>query len=177
MSTRSEKYYYEKLAKTSRELCIDKNIIKEDTTSLDFVTLQKITNFTGGKLFKDNESFSYFKKLENDSFEVCIGNDIKDDEISLTTLKALALPFYKFKEIENGRVIKLEEVDFISSYPYDSSMPEYFARAFLMPENLYDKVLVNNMTNESKFDIIEVAKEFGIHYMDALARGEDLKKW
>lgn len=177
MSTRSEEYYYEKLARELRKRCVDNNIIKEDTTSLDFTTLQKTTKFVGGRLFKNNEFFSYFKKIENDKFEVCIGNDIEEDEISITVLKAIAIPFYKFKEIENERVIKLEEFDLISSYPYDSSMLEYFAQAFLMPEELYDKALVDNMTKESKFDIIEVAKEFGINYMEVLARGEHLKKW
>lgn len=141
MSIRSEEYYYEKLARELRKRCVDNNIIKEDTTSLDFTTLQKITKFVGGRLFKNNEFFSYFKKIENEM------------------------------------VIKLEEIDLISSYPYDSSMLDYFARAFLMPEELYDKALVNNMTKESKFDIIGVAKEFGINYMEVLARGENLKKW
>lgn len=176
MLTRSQKYYYEKLARETRKRCVDNNIIKEDTTNLDFTSLQEITKFVGGRLFKNNEFFSYFKKIENDSFEICIGYDIKEDEISLTVLKAIAILFYKYDKIENERVIKLEEFDFIFSYPYDSSMLEYFARAFLMPEELYDIALVNNLTNNSKVDIIGVAKGFGIDFMYVLLRGKELNK-
>ena len=52
-----------------------------------------------------------------------------------------------------------------------------FARGFLMPEDLYDKSMVENTTAEGKFDCVEMAKDFGTGYMKVLTRGEDLGKW
>ena len=54
---------------------------------------------------------------------------------------------------------------------------DVFAREFLMPENLYDQSMVENMTEEGRFDCIEMAKDFGTGYMKVLTRGEDLGKW
>ena len=50
-------------------------------SKLDFETLQKIVNFFGGKLFKDDKIDSYYKCNQYDSqFDICIGNDINDEE-------------------------------------------------------------------------------------------------
>ena len=93
--TKSEQYYVSKVAILSRKRCVDNGVMDENTRNLDFESLQDIANHFGGNLFKDENSNSYFKTINNEtSFDICIGNDIKKEDESITILTALGIPFF-----------------------------------------------------------------------------------
>ena len=179
--TKSEQYYASKMAIAARKSCVDGELIDENTRKIDFETLQNIVNNFGGRLFKDENSNSYFKITEDGtSFVICIGNDIKEEDKSITILTALGIPFFDKDKLPDNSIIKISEFGLSEAVSkYDLSYYEilHFAREFLMPENLYDQSMVENMTEEGRFDCIEMAKDFGTGYMKVLTRGEDLGKW
>ena len=93
--TKSEQYYVSKIANLSRKRCVDSEVIDENARKLEFKALQNIVNYFGGNLFKDKNSNSYFKIINNGtSFDICIGNDIKKEDESITILTALGIPFF-----------------------------------------------------------------------------------
>ena len=179
--TKSEQYYASKMAIAARKSCVDGELIDENTRKIDFETLQNIVNNFGGKLFENESSYSYYKHIDKTpNFEICIGNDIKKEDKSITVLTALGIPFFDKDKLPDNCTIKLSEFGLSEAVSkYDLSYYEilHFAREFLMPENLYDQSMVENMTEEGKFDCIEMAKDFGTGYMKVLTRGEDLGKW
>lgn len=52
----------------------------------------------------------------------------------------------------------------------------YFARAVVMPEDLFLRVVVQH-TENGKTNINKIAEVFGINPLDVLARGKDLNIW
>ena len=179
--TKSEQYYASKVAIAARKRCVDGEIINENIRKINFKTLQNIVNNFGGRLFKDENSNSYFKINEDGtSFDICIGNDIKEEDKSITVLTALGLTFFDGEKLNDNSIINISEDGLLNALKeheisYDKIL--LFAREFLMPENLYDQSMVENMTKDGKFDCIEMAKDFGTGYMKVLTRGEDLGKW
>ena len=179
--TKSEQYYVSKVANLSRKRCVDSEVIDENARKLEFETLKNIVNYFGGNLFKDKNSNSYFKIINNGtSFDICIGNDIKKEDESITILTALGIPFFDGDKLTDDFMINISDnglIQALKKYGISYDKILLFARGFLMPENLYDKSMVENTTNDGKFDCIEMAKDFGTGYMKVLTRGEDLGKW
>lgn len=171
-----KKYYASKIAISARKLCVDKKVIDENTKTLNFETLQKIVNIFGGNLFKNGNSPSYYKH-KNSSFDICIGNDVKLEDESLTILMALGIAFFDFEKLSEGCEINISEDKIYDNSVISINEMLWFSREFLMPEKLYDESMIENMTKDGKFDCIGIAEDFGTDYMKVLARGEDLGKW
>lgn len=75
-----EQLYATKIAINARKACVEVRIIDDNVKKLDFETLQKIVNFFGGQLLKDDKINSYYKcKLNESQFDICIGNDINEE--------------------------------------------------------------------------------------------------
>ena len=162
--TKSEQYYVSKIANLSRKRCVDSEVIDENARKLEFETLKNIVNYFGGNLFKDESSNSYFKIINNGtSFDICIGNDIKKEDESITILTALGIPFFDGDKLTDDFMINISDNGLIQA------LKKYGIS--------YDKSMVENTTNDGKFDCIEMAKDFGTGYMKVLTRGEDLGKW
>ena len=173
----SGKYFAIKMAEYARRSCVNNAIIDDDTMCLDFETLKKIVNHFGGNLFKNVNNYSYYVKGK---FDICIGNDIKSEDESITILIALGIAFFGTPDL-NNKEIKINDSDstLINSL-HNTEVLSYccwFSRAFLMPEKLYDKCMVKNTTKDGKFDCIGMSKDFNTGYMKVLTRGEDLDKW
>jgi len=58
----------------------------------------------------------------------------------------------------------------------NSEVIDAFARAFVMPEERFKKVVQECSKNE-KCDIHKVAEKFGVEYFDAYIRGRELNLW
>ena len=185
--TKSEQYYASKLAIAARKSCVDAGILEENDKKLDIDRLSKIVYHFGGLLGIDKESNPYIVKYSNKSFDIVLGNQFQTEEDwPLIVLRGLGIIFLGNDNIINDKTIRIddrcvsndlaaatENVDF--SFLIQGM--DVFAREFLMPENLYDQSMVENMTSDGKFDCIEMAKDFGAGYMKVLTRGEDLGKW
>lgn len=179
--TKSEQYYVSKVAMAARKRCVEGEIIDKNIRKINFETLQNIVNNFGGRLFNNENCDSYFKLNEEcTSFDICIGNDIKEEDQSITVLTALGLTFFDGERLSDNSIINISEdglIDALKEYGISYDKILLFAREFLMPENLYDQSMVENTTKDGKFDCIEMAKDFGTGYMKVLTRGEDLGKW
>lgn len=172
----NEQYYASRVAITARKHCIDNKVIDENTKILNFETLKKIINIFGGNLLKNENTYSYYKH-KNLSFDICIGNDVKDTDESLTILMALGIAFFDNEKLSEGCEINISEDRIYDNDIISLNKLLWFSREFLMPEKLYDESMIDNMTESGKFDCIGIAEDFGTGYMKVLARGEDLGKW
>ena len=171
-----KQYYASKIAITARKLCVDNKVLDENSKSLSFETLQKIVNFFGGNLFKDENNHSYYKHKKS-GFDICVGNDVKTEDESLTILTALAIPFFDNDKLPDDYVIYISDDKIYDDDKISINEILWFSREFLMPENLYDNAMINNMTKTGEFDCIGIANDFNTDYMKVLARGADLGKW
>lgn len=171
-----KQYYASKIAISARKLCVDNKVMDENTKNLNFETLQKIVNIFGGNLFKNEDSYSYYKH-KNSSFDICIGNDVKAEDETLTILMALGIAFFDYEKLSDGYEFNIAEDKIYDNDVISINEILWFSREFLMPEKLYDESMIKNMVNGGKFDCIGIAEDFGTGYMKVLARGEDLGKW
>lgn len=168
MKTRKKKHYLQ-LAHHARETCILSKVIDKDIMKLDCDTLEKIIQFFGGRLIKG--SVSYFKKKNDDEFEICLGEDVNTDERSITVLKGLGCAFAIFYRLKIYTPIRLKDEYFITDFPYPQELlgVYLFSKEFLMPENLYNQSLLKNKDNYE-----EVAQDFDTGYELVLSRRNDL---
>lgn len=175
----AENYYVKKVAETARRFCEDCNVISDSDRLLNREKLSNILSEFGGKLYFNDGDESYFKYINKDSFEVNMGSEIDNEDISITVLTALGIPFFAMEQLSEGMIIKLNNLDIIRTMPGEGtvSMVELFAREFLMPENDFDKCMAENLTDKGTFDCIKIANEYGTGYMKVMTRGYDLGKW
>ncbi len=171
-----KKYYASRMAISARKFCVDNKVIDENTKNLNFEALQKIVNIFGGNLFKNENSYSYYKQ-KNSGFDICIGNDVKVKDESLTILMALAIAFFDYEKLSDDCEINISEDRIYDNHVISIDEILWFSREFLMPEKLYDESMIENMTKGGEFDCIGIANDFGTDYMKVLARGNDLGKW
>ena len=171
-----KQYYASKIAISARKLCVDNKVMDENTKNLNFETLQKIVNIFGGNLFKNEDRYSYYKH-KNSSFDICIGNDVKAEDETLTILMALGIAFFDYEKLSDGYEFNIAEDKIYDNDVISINEILWFSREFLMPEKLYDESMIKNMVDGGKFDCIGIAEDFGTGYMKVLARGEDLGKW
>ena len=92
----AENYYVKKVAETARRFCEDCNVISDSDRLLNREKLSNILSEFGGKLYFNDGDESYFKYINKDSFEVNIGSEIDNEDISITVLTALGIPFFFF---------------------------------------------------------------------------------
>ena len=173
---KQEQYYASKIAITLRKHCIDNKLLDEKTKSLSFEILQRIVNYCGGNLFENKNNLSYYKHKKS-SFDICIGNDVKTEDRSLTILAAIAIKLFDGDKLPDNYVIYISDDKICNNDKISINKILWFSREFLMPEGLYDDAMIDNMTKDGKFDCIGIANDFGTDYMKVLARGTDLSKW
>ena len=173
--TNREKYYVEKVAQDARE-----SAEHDQTVQFDFpLTLEMvkriIEHFGGTLVLKprsdDVDSNFYIKKNVEEKLEIYYNPEIPDSVLIMKLLHELGHAFFDFDEMSVGQVMGCDGVE-----PNDQKA-DLFARAFVMPREQFESDLVNQSTEDGKFDMIQLAKHYGVGFMDTLTRGEDLNLW
>lgn len=158
------------IAEKARKLCIEKDIIKEDSTYLTNEDLSKIIQLFGGKL-KIQKGHNDFLN-EEESFKIYCDNEDKD--YTLNVLTGLGIAFFYMD--------KMKDNDKIENFPenYDDyfmrNVTSMFARGFLMPRSTFESTIIK-YSDSGKCNVSGVAKQYKISVYDILTRGEELHNW
>ncbi len=158
------------IAEDARKLCIEKDIIKDDSTYLTSEDLSKIIKLFGGELENLKEHNDFLN--EEESFKIYCDNENKD--YTLNALTGLGIAFFYMD--------KMKDNDKIENFPenYDDyfmqKVTSMFARGFLMPRSTFEKVLAK-YSDKGTVNATEVAKQYKIQVWDVLKRGEELHNW
>lgn len=158
------KFYIEKIALDARNRLIEKRIINEDAKALNFEQLEQIISFYGGELrvSSKQEKPSIRKKSEDEFIIQC---NRKNNYLQV--LHELGHAFLHLDDM------KINEECYYEGYGIEDSEASLFARAFVMPRNDFEKVVIEHLNN-GKYTAQNVANEYGIDYFEVLARGEEL---
>lgn len=168
-------FYIEKIAEDARKVCEEKKIIKENLFQIDEIMAHKIINFFGGKIVEfdynlDNEGElvegnTYFKKINNNKFVIGYIN-----YSAFEIMTELGKAFLVMDNMKDG------EIKCKKDYSLDNYDAEHFSRAFLMPSYQFAKSSIEHSIYD-QVQIMDVAKDFGIDYLEIIARGRELDMW
>ncbi len=159
----NRKFYIEKIALDARNRLIEEKIIDPDQKALRENQLEQIVAFYGGTLVFDNPQKTFMEKTDDNSYVIHYGKAFN----YLHIIHELGHAFLNLDQMKIGGICYFdgsEETD---------SEASLFARAFLMPRSTFEQVVIDHL-NDGKFSIQNVAKEYGIDYLEVLARGEEL---
>lgn len=176
MSYNKKTMYAMSLAEDARKHCEKNDIIERKKMILDLKDLKNILNFYGGKLEKNDKNENSIIKIENEEYDFIIHYAIekisetktKVDKIQILT--GLAQMFLAAETIKSNEKQSIKNL----SIELASLQPETFARAFIMPNDLFLKQMIEN-TNNSVINTNGIAEAFEIDYMEVIARGNELK--
>ena len=82
----------------------------------------------------------------------------------------LGKAFLIMDKMKNG------EIKCKKDYSLDNYDAEHFSRAFLMPSYQFAKSSIEHSVYD-QVQIMDVAKDFGINYLEVIARGRELDLW
>lgn len=158
------------IAEKARKLCIEKDIIKDDSTYLTGEDLSKIIKLFGGELKIRKEHNDFLN--EEEGFKVYC--DSEDKDYTLNVLTGLGIAFFYMD--------KMKDNDKIENFPenYDDyfmmNVTSMFARGFLMPRSTFESTVIK-YSDSGKCNVTGVAKQYKISVFDVLTRGEELHNW
>lgn len=158
------------IAEDARKLCIEKDIIKEDSTYLTNEDLSKIIQLFGGKLRIQKGHNDFLN--EEESFKIYC--DDKNKDYTLNVLTGLGIAFFYMDKMKDNDKIKNFPENYSDYFMRD--VTSMFARGFLMPRSTFEKVLVK-YSDKGTVNATEVAKQYKISVYDVLRRGEELHNW
>lgn len=172
--TSSEKYYVEKVAQAARESVKDAGI-QINRLPMTFELVKQIIEHFGGRLIKklagdDESSDFYIMKNSHEELEIYYNENYTGNKV-MKLLHELGHVFFDFPDMEIGQKKGCDDAE------SSDIQADLFARAFVMPRDDFEKDMVKKTTSDGKFDMIELAKYYGVEYMDTLTRGEDLNLW
>jgi len=158
------------IAEDARKLCIEKDIIKDDSTYLTGENLSEIIKLFGGKLSIRKGHNDFLN--EEEGFKIYC--DSEDKDYTLNVLTGLGITFFYMDKMKDNDKI----VNFLENYDdyFMRDVTSMFARGFLMPRSTFEKVLVKYSDNGT-VNATEVAKQYKISVYDVLRRGEELHNW
>lgn len=170
------------MAEDARKKCEDENVIDRDKRILSLKDLKNILMFYGCDLKRDNNSGYSISKVDNESYDFIITYALnKLDETSLTVDKFKLLTIlgelfmgYETFANETKKDIKYD-ITYMSTRLLPMS-PETFARAFMLPKQLFITEAVSNMCNDL-VDTKDLSKIFKIDTRNILLRGKELELW
>lgn len=158
------------IAEKARKVCIEKNIIKEDSTYLTNEDLSKIIQLFGGRLRIQKGHNDFIK--EGEKFKIYC--DAEDKDYTLNVLTGLGIAFFYIDKMETNNKIK----NFPENYDdcFMRNVTSMFARGFLMPRSTFESVLIKYSDN-GKVNVSGVSKQYKTGVYDVLRRGEELHNW
>ena len=149
------------LALKARKEIIEHNIIVERVETIK--QLEEIIKFFDGTLYLgDKYSEPQIKKTGASCFAIYTNKKRPTNIIQYLGKAILTLNSLKIGDIINADGIKQIDLEAL-----------FFAREFLIPKELFEKVTMNH-SYSGKVDVIEVAKELDVDYIDVIARGIEL---
>ena len=170
-----EKFYIERIALAARKKFFnEKN--KEIIKKFSFIDLKELIDFFGGELKtlesadqpfgSDNKPTDYIEKINDEKFIIFH----RAESNSLKILHELGHAFLHLPDYESG--VKFANEGKSS----EDTEADLFARAFLMPREEFEQVVIENI-NDGQCNIQKVADKYGLNYLDVLKRGSELNIW
>ena len=92
-------------------------------------------------------------------------------------LKILFHEIWHFISIKIGISINQENSYNPASISIDELAANFFSRIMIMPEKQFISLVINHTRQDGMCNIYSVAKDFGVDYLDVIARGNDLNLW
>lgn len=166
----NRKYYIECIALDAMDAIkndVLKNIPQRGTFS--FRDLKGIVEFFGGDFREapDDDDRTYIEKSGEDSYTI----EYSKKSNYLQVIHELGHVFLgHLANLSVGQRIYCRGV---TAYDNEAAL---FARAFIMPRNDFEKVVIDNTVN-GKCDIRKIAEAYGIDYVEVIARGKELDIW
>ena len=158
------KYYIEKIALDARKRLIEEKIIKNDDKALSESQLVQIVSFFGGELnFLKDKQKTYIEKTDVNKYVIHYFKEYS----YLQVIHELGHAFLNFDDMEIGKMY------FFDGPGVEDTEASLFARAFIMPRLNFEQVIIDHLS-DGKYSIQNVAHEYGIDYLEVLARGEEL---
>ncbi len=167
-------------ARDLRTKLVDEGIINSDTKKLDYNVLSYMINMYEGHLSFNNNHVSYFQKKKDGTFDINISDDIAQEDKIITLLQGIAIRLFAFDNLSCYRIIRFRYYNFINDFKYrnkeDLLAIYLFAREFLMPRELFDDSIEDNIGDDNLCDYRKVAIDFNTSYQKVLARKEDFER-
>lgn len=162
--TGQRQIYIEKIALDARKRLIEKKIIDENQKALNKEDLVKIISFFGGHLeFVSEPEDTAIQKIDEKSYVIYY----YEEHNYLQVIHELGHAFLNFDDMLVGQKY------FFNGFGEEDNEAARFARALIMPRYSFEKTVINHL-NDGEFCIQNVAAEYNINYLEALARGEEL---
>lgn len=164
-------------AREMRNKCMKEGIIKIDTKKIDYDVLSKLVNTYNGILTDNNNYISYFQKQSDNSFIINIADDIVDEEKIITVLQGLGIKIFSFNDLTPENIIRLDNYDFTRDIKNKDKLAAIylFAREFLMPRELFEDSIEDNIGDDNICDYKKVAIDFNTSHQKVLIRKNDME--
>lgn len=164
-------------ARDMRTKCMEEGIIKVDTKKINYDILSKLVNMYNGQLTANNNYISYFQKQPEDSFVINIADDIIDEEKVITVLQGLGIRIFSFNLLTPENIIRLDNYDFTRDIRDKNELAAIylFAREFLMPRELFEDSIEDNIGDDNICDYKKVAIDFNTSHQKVLIRKNDME--
>lgn len=179
--------YITQLAEAARNRCVNVGIIEKNQYQLTESLISQIIHFFNVEFKKLNteeyekmlneylhmhsddhyQSNSFMCKKCDNSFLIAY----KEFEL-MDILHELGHVFLELDEMKEGEIRSCNDPQGNAS-ELDASK---FARVFAMPSELFEKIVINN-THKKICDIENVAKTFGVDYLQVVCHGRESYYW
>lgn len=161
----TRRIYIERIALAARNRLIETRKIDKEIRALDEEQLRDIISFFGGTL----------ENLEKAEEQTCIKK---------TSEKGYVIRYCKLNnyiqvihELGHAFLIldqmKIGDTRLYHGSEEDDVEASLFARAFIMPRTDFERVVIDHL-RDGKFSAQNVAKVYGVSYLEVMARGEEL---
>lgn len=167
--------YSSNLGEAVRQKVEEENIIEKNKLILELKDLKNILKYFRSNLIKDELDHYRISRINEERYDFIISYAI--DELStkrekidkIQILKGLGQMFLMKETITNEKR-KIESTKLGINAMYAGT----FARAILMPKNLFVNNVIKNSLND-EIDMYKVSDIFDVDYIDVVARGRELQ--
>ena len=174
--------YVTKLAERARHLCEEKGVIRNDTFIITQDEIERVINYFKGIIEKkqqdeliamcNNENVICFmqkaKKGENIQFAIYYCGELN----VMNILHELGHVFLDLNTMQSDGICCYRDV----SCGMNEIAASKFARAFIMPTELFKQAVLENFEN-GFCDVDKVAKKFGVETTQVISRGREIFLW
>jgi hypothetical protein len=154
-------------AEKARQYSLEYGCIDKNQRGMDEKNLRKIIELFGGefKISEEEEPSATITKI-GDGF--CIEYTKKASVLQI--LHELGHALLHLDDMEEGETLHCNGIQ------DKDTKADFFAREYLMPRDIFEIAVIDNLNNDG-CDIQNIATDYGISYIEALARGVELKIW